>query len=112
MSNLARFNTDPMSGINAGLNAFFTSAPPLRVFIILITSVWIGYTLQPVPSWASAVFDTSILFKLLVLIMSGWAALHPLEGYTVIYIIGAAIVILGLFEFSRVKVAVDVSTKK
>ncbi len=111
MSNFARSNMDPMAGINAGLNAFFTTAPPLRVFIILITSVWIGYTLQPVPTWANAVFDTSVLFKFLVLIMSGWAALHPLEGYTVIYIIGASMLILGLFEFSRVKVAVEVSTK-
>ena len=111
MSNLAKV-MDPMIGVNSALNALFTTAPPLRVFIILITSVWIGYTLQPVPAWLNDMFNTSLLFKLLILIFAGWAGLHPLDGYTSVYIVGASFLILALFEFSRVKVAVDVSTKK
>ena len=31
----------------------------VRMFIMLICGVFIGYTLQPVPQWLSDLFDTS-----------------------------------------------------
>ena len=114
MSNLLKNNIDPTAGLNTMLNSIFVSAPPLRIFILLISSVFIGYTLQPVPAWLSNMFDTSFIFKLLVLMFTGWASLSPLEGYASIYIMVFSFIILGMFELSRasVSVSVDVNKKK
>ncbi len=108
MNSLLRQPIEPVATINTNLNWAF-SFTPVKVFTLLITSVYIGYTLQPVPSWLNEWFNISFLLKGTVLILAGWTSLYPLEGYTSIYVIIAAIAILGLFEGFRY---IDTDKKK
>lgn len=73
----------------------------LRMFIMLICSVFIGYTLQPVPKWLSNLFDNSNLFKFVVLVAAGITAVYPLDGDELACIVIGAVVILMLFSLFR-----------
>jgi hypothetical protein len=59
----------------------------LRVLLLLITGVYMGYTLQPVPKWLSNLFDTSVFFKFAVLFIAGSIALYPLNDKSFMWVI-------------------------
>ena len=73
----------------------------IRTFIIIISGVFIGYTIQPIPKWLHNIFDTSNIFKFLVLFYTGVIALYPLTKEKVQWIIIGVIISMYLFEVFR-----------
>lgn len=73
-----------------------------RIFFLILTGVFAGYTLQPVPKWLSNLFDKSEIFKFLVLFMVGSVAVHPIDKSKALKITIGAVVVLGLFYLARV----------
>jgi len=49
----------------------------LRIPLLLLSGVFIGYTLEPVPHWLMIYFRTSNLFKFLILVIAGLTAFEP-----------------------------------
>ncbi len=86
--------------INSGHN-FVLDFQFIRIFILLITGVFVGYTLQPVPSWLNNLFDTSVIFKFFILYLVGCVSLYPLKDYTILHIFGGSLLVLIVFELSR-----------
>jgi len=68
---------------------------------MLICSVLIGYTLQPVPQWLSNLFDKSNSFKFIILFLTGITAVYPLDGNEIYYIIFGSLSVLILFAVFR-----------
>jgi hypothetical protein len=75
----------------------------IRYFLVVLTSVMAGYTLQPVPSVLNNLFDNSQLFKFLILFLVGCAAFYPLDDKKLTKLIIAVFIVLLLFEVIRNK---------
>lgn len=73
----------------------------LRMFILLVSSVMIGYTLQPVPKWLDQYFDHSNILKFLILMGVGLTAVYPLNNSEVILVAALSILVLALFSWFR-----------
>ena len=73
----------------------------IRVFIMIITGVFAGYTLQPVPTWLNKLFDTSNILKFLVLFLGGCVASYPLTNQNIIMVAICSLVILAIFHGFR-----------
>ena len=56
----------------------------LRMILLLISSVFMGYTLQPVPKWLNNLFDTSNILKFFILFISGSLVVYPLNEVLII----------------------------
>jgi hypothetical protein len=82
-------------------NNEFLSKDYLRIILLLVTGVFMGYTLQPVPKWLNKMFDTSHTLKFFVLFIAGCIAVYPVNKSTIIWIgLGSALT-LGLFQAAR-----------
>jgi hypothetical protein len=73
----------------------------IRTFVIIISGVFIGYTIQPIPKWLNNIFDNSQLFKFFVLFYTGAIALYPLTKDKIKWIIVSVLVIMYLFRVFR-----------
>ena len=73
----------------------------IRTFVIIITGVFIGYTIQPIPKWLHNIFDTSNIFKFFVLFYTGVIALYPLTKDKIKWITVGVIVSMYLFRLFR-----------
>ncbi len=73
----------------------------LRMILLLISSVFMGYTLQPVPKWLNNLFDTSNILKFFILFISGTLAVYPLNNENIIYVTICSILVLVIFNVSR-----------
>jgi hypothetical protein len=75
------------------------------IFTYIFVSIYIGYTLQPVPEWLNKLFNESNIFKFIVLLLFMSLSLHGKpNGITqedLMIIIISSICILSLFEFFR-----------
>lgn len=50
----------------------------IKFFIVLLTGVFAGYTLQPVPAVLDKLFNESWIFKYITLFMIAATVMHPL----------------------------------
>jgi len=73
----------------------------IKTFIIILTGIYAGYTLQPVPKWLNNLFDTNLIFKFIIILLIGITMLHPIDVNKMIIIIVCTVIILGLFEYFR-----------
>lgn len=73
----------------------------VRIFALIISSVLIGYTLQPVPKWLNKLFDTNNIFKFIIILISCLIALYPFTPTKLVYCIIFTSVSLILFEYAR-----------
>lgn len=73
----------------------------LRVLLLLITGVFMGYTLQPIPKWLNKLFDTSILLKFTALFIAGSISLYPLNNNSLMWVTIGSILTLVLFQYMR-----------
>ena len=73
----------------------------LRMILLLISSVFMGYTLQPVPKWLNNLFDTSNILKFFILFISGSLVVYPLNEDNIIYVTLCSILVLIIFNISR-----------
>ena len=73
----------------------------IRVFIMIITGVYAGYTLQPVPVWLNKLFDTSNVLKFVILFLGGCVASYPLTNQSIIIVTICSLAILAIFQSFR-----------
>jgi hypothetical protein len=86
---------------SVGFNNKFLQNDYLRITLLLVTGVFMGYTLQPVPKWLNKLFDTSHTLKFFVLFIAGCIAVYPVNKSNIIWVgLGSALT-LGLFHAAR-----------
>ena len=73
----------------------------LRTILLLVSSVFIGYTLQPVPKWLNKLFDTSHIFKFLILFTAGCVAVYPVNNNNIKWVVVCSILTLVFFHVAR-----------
>ena len=73
----------------------------LKVLLLLIGSVFAGYTLYPVPAKLDDMFTNSVLFKYMILFAVLISALHHLDNRKIILALLIPIVVLGIFNLLR-----------
>ena len=75
----------------------------LKSLLFLLSSVFVGYTLQPVPEWLNHLFNTSIILKFFILFISYVSIFNPMDSKKILISFACCISILILFEISRRK---------
>jgi hypothetical protein len=88
-----------------------------RYAVLVIVSVFAGYTLQPVPKYLNSLFDTSILLKYAIQVLVLATAAYPLNDENIFPVLLAPVVVLGIFELLRKfesskELAIDVNDRK
>ena len=74
----------------------------LNMVLFLITGVFMGYTLQPVPKWLNDTFNNSFIFKVVILIIIALLAQHKLESRSqILLIVAASVFVMVIFEMFR-----------
>ena len=83
------------------INNKFLQNNYLRITLLLITGVFMGYTLQPVPKWLNKLFDTSQILKFFVLFIAGCIAVYPINKNNIIWVGLSSALTLVLFQLAR-----------
>ena len=86
---------------SVGFNNNFLQNDYLRIALLLITGVFMGYTLQPVPKWLNKLFDTSHTLKFFVLFIAGCIAVYPVTKTNVVWVGLGSVLTLLLFHIAR-----------
>jgi hypothetical protein len=86
---------------SVSLNNNFLENKYYKIILLLFSGVFMGYTLQPVPKWLNKLFDTSYVFKFLILFINGSIALYPLNKDNIIWLTLGCILTLIVFEGAR-----------
>jgi hypothetical protein len=73
----------------------------IRNVLFLISGVFLGYILQPVPTFLNNLFNNSILFKFIILFIFGSTAVYPVNKNNILPVIFGSIITLILFEYLR-----------
>lgn len=73
----------------------------INIFLMLISGIFLGYTLQPIPKWLNKQFNTNYLLKYIIICTVGLTSLHPItrENFISVMIISFAILIM--FDLMR-----------
>lgn len=79
----------------------FLNIEILRYIILIVSSVFMGYTLQPVPEWLNNLFNTSYILKFSIMVAAAMVALYPLDDNEVSYIFIGSFLSLLLFMIFR-----------
>ena len=74
-----------------------------RYLLLILTSVFAGYTLQPVPKALNNLFDNSQIFKFVVLFTVGCVAFYPVDHDKLVKITVSCLLLLLIFESLRGK---------
>ncbi len=93
---IGKVNYIGSNAINIGLNNDL-----IRYTLLVISGIFAGYMLQPVPKWLNNLFDNSNVFKFIILVFIGATALYPLDEKKFFNIIIGSIFILVLFAILR-----------
>lgn len=94
---------DSASEVTANVLNVTFSNDFIRMIAFTVSSILFGYTLRPVPNWLTNLFDTSILFKYLIIVFVGVFKDYPIrKGNLVFVMISSAIIMLILEGFRKV----------
>ena len=86
---------------SVGVNNELLHNDYLRIALLLVTGVFMGYTLQPVPKWLNKLFDTSHTLKFFILFIAGCITVYPVNKNNIIWVgLGSALT-LGFFQLAR-----------
>lgn len=77
------------------------SSSMFRSFILVITSVYTGYTLYPVPKFLDEMFYTSNIFKYIILLFLLCTSMYPVTNDNILIILIIPIIVLIFFKFLR-----------
>ena len=91
---------------NLGSNAasklnYLLSNDHIRMFVMLVASVYAGYTLYPVPANLDKMFNESNVFKYFILFFGAVIALYPVNEHSLALCATGPILVLGFFELIR-----------
>lgn len=73
----------------------------VRMYLMVLASVYMSYTLRPVPKWLENLFDNSHPFKLLVLFVAGCIATYPMTKEKLLLVVVVSVGILLTFHLLR-----------
>lgn len=66
----------------------------IRIFLLLFSSILLGYTLQPVPKWLNTLFDSNNFFKFAIIFTAGFIAIYPAKQKQLLYVVIFSIIVL------------------
>lgn len=89
-----------MSGVTKIINSALDNNM-LKVFLVLWAGVYAGYTLQPVPAVLQTLFNESVPFKYIILLVIALTAMHPLDNNKLAIAVVMPVVLLSLFAMLR-----------
>jgi hypothetical protein len=72
-----------------------------RSFLLVVTGIFAGYTLQKVPVWLNDLFNDSDLFKFFIIFFILAISDYPLEESDIFYMIFLSVFILAMFDIFR-----------
>lgn len=72
-----------------------------KTFLVILTTIYIGYVLQPIPKWLNNLFDTNDIFKFIIIMLVVLTSLHPIDNNKLIVSVVIPIIILYLFKYFR-----------
>lgn len=72
-----------------------------KLFSLLLTGIFAGYTLQPVPKWLNKLFDSSHIFKFIIIFTIGITSVYPINKNKISNIFISSVVILVIFSVFR-----------
>ena len=72
-----------------------------KLVSILLTGIFAGYTLQPVPKWLNKLFDNSNIFKFIIIFTIGITSAYPINKDKISNIFISSVVILVIFSVFR-----------
>ena len=72
------------------------------MMLFIISGVFIGYTLEPIPKTLEKLFKTSIIFKFIILFITACIYVYPLNRQHIINIVICSILALVIFEGIRI----------
>jgi hypothetical protein len=90
-----------MDNIINKINYLFNETKAFRFLFYIISSVFIGYTLQPVPVWLNEQFNTNSILKYVILVITGMYLTLPITSEKLMYILVISFAILQLFAYFR-----------
>jgi hypothetical protein len=80
---------------NTFSNEFF------KLISLLLTGIFAGYTLQPVPKWLNKLFDNSNIFKFFIIFTIGITSTYPINKDKISNIFISSVIILVIFSVFR-----------
>jgi hypothetical protein len=83
-------------------NNFIYQNNSIRMMLFIISGVFLGYTLEPIPKTLDKLFKTSIIFKFLILFVTACIYVYPLNIHHIINIVICSIMALVIFEGIRI----------
>lgn len=72
-----------------------------KLVSLLLTGIFAGYTLQPVPKWLNKLFDNSNIFKFIIIFTIGITSAYPINKDKISNIFISSVVILVIFSVFR-----------
>ena len=84
------------------MNNFIYQNNSIRMMLFIISGVFLGYTLEPIPKTLDKLFKTSIIFKFLILFVTACIYVYPLNIHHIINIVICSIMALVIFEGIRI----------
>ncbi len=75
----------------------------LRNFIFMLSAIFLGYTLQPVPLWMNHLFNTSHIFKFLIIFISSVSIFYPMDKNEMLIAFISSFFLLIAFNIFRSK---------
>ncbi len=75
----------------------------LRSLLFMLSGVFMGYTLQPVPEWVNHLFNTSQILKFCVLFLTIVATFYPMDPTEMAISFVCCALTLILFQIARRK---------
>jgi hypothetical protein len=72
-----------------------------KLFSLLLTGIFAGYTLQPVPTWLNNLFINSNIFKFIIIFIIGITAVYPINKDKISNVFISSIIILVIFSLFR-----------
>lgn len=73
----------------------------IRMMLFMISGIFLGYTLEPIPKTLDKLFKNSIIFKFIIIFVAGCIYVYPLNIEHIINILVCSIIALVLFEGIR-----------
>lgn len=82
-------------------NNYFLKNEYVRIILLIISSVLVGYTLQPIPKWLNNLFDNSKIFNFFILFLAGTITVYPVNKNNLMCVTIGSILALILFQSAR-----------
>jgi glycerol uptake facilitator-like aquaporin len=67
----------------------------IKITLALLSATFIGYTLKPVPAWLTELFNESVVFKGVILLIFALVVSHPLNNKKLLaLLVGVPVVLI------------------